>query len=158
MNTPHLSAGLLMCRLIPELQFFLVHPGGPFYQNKNEGIWTIPKGLAEGPEDLLSAAIREFKEETGIDPNGHFEFLGTSKMKSGKIIHAWTFLGDWNPSNGIKSNTFPLEWPPKSGKIISFPEADRAMWFNFKEAVAHIHPAQIIFLEKARRLFEEGLQ
>ncbi|MBX9853619.1 MAG: NUDIX domain-containing protein [Cytophagaceae bacterium] len=94
-----------------------MHPGSPLYVNKNEGVWSIPKGEIDNPsEDLLSAAQREFKEETGIDPLEPFEFLGTIKLKSGKIIHAWTFIGVWDSSTVIVSNKFPMEWPPRSEK------------------------------------------
>jgi predicted NUDIX family NTP pyrophosphohydrolase len=151
---PKISAGLLMCRYSTALQFFLVHPGGPFYKNKNEGVWSIPKGEADViTEDLLTTAKREFKEETGITPLGEFEYLGTVKLKSGKIIHAWSFMGKWDPSSGIVSNTFPLEWPPHSGKHIQVPEVDRAAWCTYEEAIHLIHPAQKKFLDRAKDLY-----
>lgn len=153
---PQLSAGLLMCRLSPDVQFFLVHPGGPFYVRKNEGVWSIPKGLVENDEDLLTTAKREFSEETGIIPSGPFEFLGTAKMKSGKIIHAWSFIGSWDPSGGIVSNTFPLQWPPRSGKTIYVPEADRAQWCSYEEAVQLVHPSQKVLIDKAKEIYEQG--
>jgi predicted NUDIX family NTP pyrophosphohydrolase len=142
------SAGLLMHRIQKQREFFLIHPGGPFFKNKNEGAWTIPKGLVEGDEDLLMAASREFEEETGIKPHGPFEELGAAKLKSGKLIHVWSFPGDWEEGQGIRSNTFSLEWPPRSGKFIDVPEADRAQWFNYEQACKHINPAQIVFLER----------
>ena len=110
---PQLSAGLLMYRQRgDEPEFFLIHPGGPFYRNKDEGVWSIPKGLAVPEEDLVAAAQREFNEETGIAPTGEFHSLGWIKMKSGKVVHAWMFSGTWDEKDGINSNTFPLEWPP----------------------------------------------
>src|SRR5262245_4504445 len=130
---PQISAGLLMCRFNEgELEFFLVHPGGPFYKNKDAGVWTIPKGMLNPEEELLAGAKRKFTEETGIVPGDKLGSLGSIKLKSGKIVHVWTFLGTWNESAGIKSNTFPLEWPPKSKKFIEVPEADRGAWFSYE--------------------------
>lgn len=150
---PNLAAGLLMCRIsegIPE--YFLVHPGGPFFKNKDAGVWSIPKGIPEEGEVFLDTAQREFFEETGIKPAPPFREIGSVKQKGGKVIHAWTFLGTWDPQTGIKCNTFPLEWPPRSGKMVSFPEVDRARWMDYAEAVRMINPAQIPFLERARIL------
>jgi predicted NUDIX family NTP pyrophosphohydrolase len=150
-----LSAGLVMCRFREnELQFFLLHPGGPLYAKKNEGVWSIPKGMPEKDEDLLLAAQREFKEETGMEPTPPFHALGTVKLKSGKTIHAWAFMGEWDESSGIKSNYFDFEWPPRSGKKINIPEADRAEWMSFEKAVSLIHPNQIPLLERAREVFK----
>lgn len=133
------------------LEFFLVHPGGPFYAKKNEGVWSIPKGLPEENEDLLAAAQREFFEETGLTATPPFYALGTARQKSGKIIHAWSFAGDWDPAQGIQCNTFDLEWPPRSGKFIKIPEVDRAEWMTFEKASAMINPGQIPFLERVKR-------
>jgi predicted NUDIX family NTP pyrophosphohydrolase len=144
-----LSAGLLMYRFVDnEFEFFLIHPGGPFYQKKNEGVWSIPKGLPDEGEDLLITAQREFLEETGITPSPPFYPLGTARTKSGKMIHAWAFPGNWNSSDGIKSNTFSLEWPPRSGNRIDVPEADRANWFCYDEAAILINIQQRIFLDR----------
>jgi predicted NUDIX family NTP pyrophosphohydrolase len=144
------SAGLLMIRKRNAVQeFFLIHPGGPYYQNKHFGVWSIPKGLPENTEDLLQSAIREFQEETGITPIPPYFPLETTRLKSGKVIHAWAFYGDWNESQGIISNTFPMEWPPRSKKIIQVPEADKATWAPYNEACQLIHPAQIVFLTRA---------
>jgi predicted NUDIX family NTP pyrophosphohydrolase len=143
------SAGLLMCRDRGDLHFFLVHPGGPYFKNKNEGVWTIPKGLVDEDEDRLVAAQREFLEETGMEPRGFFYPLGSTRMKSGKEIFAWAFAGDWNEADGITSNTFELEWPPRSGKIAMVPEADQGRWMVYEEAVVLIHPAQRVFLDRA---------
>jgi predicted NUDIX family NTP pyrophosphohydrolase len=145
------SAGLLMCRKQNDsLEFFLVHPGGPYYMKKNEGVWSIPKGIPDDGEDLLLAAQREFYEETCLAPHPPFYSLGSLKTKAGKIIHAWTFLGEWDSSQKITSNTFPMEWPPRSGKRIMIPEVDRAEWMTFEKAVKMINPNQIPFLERAK--------
>lgn len=147
-----ISAGLLMCRFKKEIEFFLVHPGGPFFRNKNAGVWGIPKGIPDPGEDLLSAAIREFEEETGITPNGPYYPVGKVRQKRGKIVHAWSFAGEWDPASGIQSNTFRMEWPPRSGKSVEFPEQDRAQWMDFDTAKTAIIPEQIPFLERARDL------
>lgn len=149
-----ITAGLLMCRKEKkELYFFLVHPGGPFYSKKNEGVWSIPKGLPENDEDLLETAQREFYEETGIKPHPPFHPLGNEKLKSGKVIHAWCFEGEWDPAQGIVSNTFQIEWPPSSKKIMDISEVDRAEWMTYERAIRMIHPAQIPFLTRAREAY-----
>lgn len=148
------AAGLLMYRKKnDELEFFLVHPGGPFYVKKNEGVWSIPKGQPENGEDILQTAQREFFEETGIKPLPPFLPLGSVKLKSGKIVHAWAFRGDWSPNQGIVSNIFKIEWPPASKKFINIPEVDRAEWMTFDKAAKMIHPLQIPFLSKAREIY-----
>jgi len=149
------SAGLLMCRQQLDLEFFLIHPGGPFWQRKNEGAWTIPKGLAENSEDLLQTAEREFYEETGIVPCSPFYPLGTARMKSGKIINAWAFEGSWNPEDGIVSNYIDIEFPPRSKKFISIPEADRGEWMKMEKASTMINQAQVIFLERAFEMMRQ---
>ncbi len=151
---PVLTAGLLMCRKEKgELQFMLVHPGGPFYVKKNEGVWSIPKGIIDPNEKLEDAAEREFHEETGIKPQPPYHSLGSIKMKSGKIIHVWSFFGEWDEkTQPIISNTFDLEWPPKSGKFITTPEVDRAEWMNFDKASKMINPNQLPFLRRAIEL------
>jgi predicted NUDIX family NTP pyrophosphohydrolase len=153
----NISTGLLMYRRQKDntLEFFLVHPGGPFYVNKNEGVWSIPKGIPNENEDLLAAAQREFKEETGIRPSGPFVPLDSIKQKAGKIVHAWMFAGEWNASDGIICNTFKLEWPPRSGKFQEYPEQDRAEWMDYVTAVKHINPAQVAFLDKATALLQK---
>ncbi len=141
------SAGILLYRHKEEAtEFFLVHPGGPFWARKDEGAWTIPKGLAAPGEDLLAAAKREFSEETGFALDGKFRFLGEFKQPGGKIIHAWAVEGDCDPAQ-LKSNFFPLEWPPKSGKIQQFPEIDRAAWLNETQARVKILRGQIPILD-----------
>lgn len=150
-----IAAGLLMCRTADdELQFFLVHPGGPFYVKKNEGVWSIPKGLPEDNEDILETAQREFFEETGIKPKGPYYPLGTVKQKSGKIVHAWAFRGEWTSDQGIMSNIFKIEWPPRSKKFIDVPEVDRAEWMPYDQACKMIHPHQVPFLTKAKKIFQ----
>lgn len=150
------AAGLLMCRkLKDELEYFLVHPGGPYYQRKNEGWWSIPKGVPEAPEkDLLVVACREFHEETGITPLPPYLKLGFIRQKGGKTVHAWTFLGDWSPEQGIKSNNFEIEWPPASGRLQKFPEADKGAWMNFEEASRMIKDTQRPFLRIALDIFK----
>lgn len=137
-----------------ELEFFLVHPGGPFWAKKNEGTWGIPKGLTNQDEELLDAARREFREETGINPVGPFHPLGSSKLKSGKVVHAWAFAGAWNPDQGIISNTIKIEWPPRSKKFISIPEADRAEWMTLERASLMINPGQLPLLVRAHEMFK----
>ena len=145
---PAVSAGLLMFRRSPNgLQVLLVHPGGPFWKNKDAGAWTIPKGLANEGEDLLAAARREFEEETGFKPAGEFIALAPIKQKSGKLVHAWAVEGDIDPSK-IRSNTFEMEWPPKSGKRVTFPEVDRAEFFDLETARGRINPAQADLLDQ----------
>lgn len=149
---PRLSAGLLMYRKKgSELQVLLVHPGGPFFAKKDDGAWSIPKGeVAEG-EELLATACREFEEETGIKPTGPFRELAPVKLKSGKVVHAWAFEGDCDPA-AIRSNTFMIEWPPRSGRQQEFPEIDRAAFFALDEAVRKVNPAQRPLLEEFHNL------
>lgn len=143
------SAGLLMYRRKAEgLALFLVHPGGPFYAKKDDGIWSIPKGLVEPGEALSRAAEREFEEETGIKPGGPLTPLGTVTLRSGKVVHAWAFQGDWDSAQGIRSNHFEMEWPPHSGRVASFPEADRAAFFSPADARRKILPAQTAFIDR----------
>lgn len=150
-----LTAGLLMCRKKQgELQFFLVHPGGPFYAKKNEGVWSIPKGLPENDEELLETAQREFYEETGIKPLPPFYDLGSAKLKSGKVIHAWSFEGVWDSNQGIVSNICKIEWPPGTKKMIEIPEVDRAEWMPYDKAITMIHPVQVPFLKRAIEVYE----
>jgi predicted NUDIX family NTP pyrophosphohydrolase len=146
--TNRISGGLLLYRAVDgTLQVLLVHPGGPFWRNKDEGAWSIPKGEIADGEDLLDAARREFEEETGCKPAGRFIPLKPVKQKSGKVVHAWAIEGDLDP-DAIKSNTFTMEWPPKSGKQAAFPEVDRAAFFDLKTAKEKINPAQAAFLEE----------
>lgn len=131
-------------------EFLLVHPGGPFWKNKDDGAWTIPKGEAADGEDLSTRAQIEFEEEIGIKPSGNFLSLGSIKQKGGKTVHAWAFEGDLPESFELRSNTFQLEWPPRSAKFKDFPEVDRAEFFPEEIARCKINSAQIPFLEQLR--------
>jgi predicted NUDIX family NTP pyrophosphohydrolase len=143
------SAGLLMYRVGPagRLEVLLAHPGGPFWRNKDQGAWTLPKGEYEAPEEALAAARREFTEETGFDAPGPFLPLGEVKQRSGKRVAAWAFNGDCDPQ-ALRCNTFEMEWPPRSGQRQSFPEIDRAQWFTLGEARTMILPAQRELLDR----------
>ncbi|MBS1914716.1 MAG: NUDIX domain-containing protein [Bacteroidetes bacterium] len=142
------SAGILFYRPgDAALKILLVHPGGPFWTNRDEGAWSIPKGEFDESENALLAARREVKEELGIDVSGTFIELGTAKQKSGKIIYCWAIEHDVDASK-IKSNTFELEWPPKSGKKQNFPEVDRAAWFAQNDAEKKIVSGQKPFIER----------
>lgn len=145
---PKASAGLVMYRMRGgEIEVLLVHPGGPFWATKDAGAWFIPKGEAAPDEDLFSAANREFTEETGLKAGGKFLELGSVKHKSGKTVTAWAFEGDCEPAS-IKSNTFSMEWPPRSGKQQEFPEVDRAAFYTIEEAREKMHPAEFEFLTR----------
>jgi len=142
------SAGLLLYRFHKEVtEVFLVHPGGPFWKNKDEGSWSVPKGEYEGHEDPLLTAKREFKEETGVSLNEENVFvpLSPQKQKGGKIVYVWATEGNLDASK-IESNLFKMEWPPHSGKMHEFPEIDRGDWFSVEEAMGKINPAQRGFL------------
>ncbi|CAN5222337.1 NUDIX domain-containing protein [soil metagenome] len=145
------SAGILLYRLIPHVQVFLVHPGGPFWKNKDAGAWSIPKGEFLDDEDPLKAGIREFEEETGININGNFIALEPLKQKSGKIIYAWVLEKDIDET-AIESNSFKMEWPPKSGKMIDVPEIDKGKWFNVDDAKSYILPGQANFIDQLIKL------
>lgn len=123
----------------------LVHPGGPFWAKKDAGSWSIPKGLADEGEDLLAAAKREFLEETGMAADGDFLDLGAHKQPAGKTIVAWACEGDFD-TTALKSNTFSLEWPPRSGKTAEFPEVDKAAWHSIDEASEKINKGQMSIL------------
>ncbi len=139
---PKTSAGLLMYEIANnELKVFIAHPGGPFWKNKEAGAWSIPKGEPNENENLLNAAIREFKEETGIDAKEPFIPLGTIQQKSGKIVHCWAFEGNWSGLL-VTSSHVNMEWPSKSGKFIKFPEIDKAGFFSIEEAKKKINPCQ----------------
>jgi predicted NUDIX family NTP pyrophosphohydrolase len=147
-----LSAGLLMYRFRGEtLEVLLVHLGGPFWTRKDQ--WFIPKGALEAGEEELAAAMREFAEETGITPNPPFLELGSVQHKSGKRVIAWAFAGDADPG-AARSNTFRMEWPPRSGKFQEFPEIDRAEFFDADAARVKMHPAEFEFLLRLQRILE----
>ena len=150
------SAGLLMYRIKDEgLQVLAVHPGGPYWAKKDAGSWFVPKGEIEAGEDELSAAKREFQEETSISPAGPFVDLGEVAHKSGKRVRAWAFEGDCDPGT-IVSNTFEMEWPPKLGKEQSFPEIDRAEFMNSARAQEKLHPVEYEFVERLRAALDIG--
>ncbi|HEY4479165.1 MAG TPA: NUDIX domain-containing protein [Candidatus Paceibacterota bacterium] len=146
------SAGVLVYRKHNSvIEYFLVHPGGPYWSNKDKGIWGIPKGEIHDGEGMFETAQREFTEETGFTVEGNFTPLGSVKKKDGKIIHGWAIEADLDASK-LKSNTCTIEWPPRSGKHIEIPEIDRGEYFNFERARNKIHPAQIPLLEKLSEL------
>lgn len=134
-----------------KLQVLLAHPGGPLFKNKDDDCWTIPKGEIEPGEDLLEAAKREFQEETGVTPTGPFAALTPIKQKGGKVVHAWAFKGDCDPG-AIVSNTFTLEWPPRSGRLLEFPEIDRADFFDVAAASRKIKAAQMALVEECEQI------
>jgi predicted NUDIX family NTP pyrophosphohydrolase len=145
------SAGLLLYRRSrPNPEVLLLHPGGPFWISKDDGAWSIPKGLIEGDERPLAAAKREFKEETGFLPRGRFIELGRFKQPSSKLIVVWAVEGDFDPHN-LKCNSFSMEWPPKSGRMQEFPEMDRAGWFEANEATRKITKGQLPIIQKLFR-------
>jgi predicted NUDIX family NTP pyrophosphohydrolase len=151
------SAGLLLYRLRSAiLEVFLVHPGGPYWAKKDPGAWSIPKGELLGGEDGLSAAKREFYEETGIVPQGDFFALAPVKQGGGKRVHAWAVRGDCD-AKAITSNTFSMEWPPRSGRRREFPEVDRAEWFAMDVAKEKILKGQIDFLEELARRVKKDI-
>ena len=150
------SAGILLHRLRGSgIEVFLVHPGGPFWATKDAGAWSIPKGEFEAGEDPLEAAKREFKEETGFAVAGNFIELTPVKQPGGKVVYAWAVMGDCE-AESIKSNTFSLEWPPRSGKRKEFPEVDRAGWFTPEVAREKILKGQLNFLEELKRKIENN--
>lgn len=146
------SAGILLYRRTGlEIEYFLVHPGGPFWKNKDIGAWSIPKGEFEEDEDPLIAAKREFEEETGIAINGKFVALEPVKQKSGKMVYAWASEGDLDQTI-IRSNTFPIEWPPRSGKYIEIPEVDKGGWFTYETATQKMIPGQAPILDELHHM------
>jgi predicted NUDIX family NTP pyrophosphohydrolase len=145
---PKQSAGILMYRLEDDvLNVLLVHPGGPLWQNRDAGAWSIPKGELDVGEDVLKTALREFHEELGTRISGEFIRLKPVRQKAGKIVHAYAVEGDLD-TESIASNTFQQEWPPRSGRMQDFPEVDRAEWFDLVTAREKINPAQIAFLDE----------
>ena len=146
------SAGLLLYRFRGgALEVFLAHPGGPFWAKKDLGVWSIPKGEIDEGEEPLGAARREFEEETGFRPEGIFRELTPVRQRSGKIVHAWAVEGDCDPT-ALRSNTFTLEWPPRSGRMKEIPEVDRGGWFAVDLAKEKILEGQRGLLDELRRL------
>jgi predicted NUDIX family NTP pyrophosphohydrolase len=143
------SAGILLHRAgIGGREVLLVHPGGPFWARKDVGAWSIPKGELDGDEDPRACARREFAEETGaVLPEGALDELGAVKLKSGKVVVAFAAEGDLDPET-LVSNTFELEWPPRSGRVQTFPEVDRAGWFDLATAREKLNPAQAAFVDR----------
>lgn len=142
------SAGILLFRRRGnDIEVLLGHPGGPFWNKRDLGAWSIPKGLVANGEPLLDAAKREFAEEIGYMPRGNFIPLGEAQQPGGKIVHVWAVEDDWNPE-ALKSNMFEMEWPPRSSKRQSFPELDKAAWFDVPAAVEHILKGQAVFLKR----------
>jgi predicted NUDIX family NTP pyrophosphohydrolase len=141
------SAGILMYRRSPKLEVLLAHPGGPFWTKKDDGAWSIPKGEYDEREEPLACAIREFDEELGVRPEGKFMELGEIVQPSRKIVVAFAVEGAFDPAT-LKSNLFELEWPPKSGRMQSFPEIDRARWFTPDLAKVKILPGQQGFIDR----------
>jgi predicted NUDIX family NTP pyrophosphohydrolase len=154
--TTILSAGLLMFRRrggVPEV--LLAHPGGPFWSRRDEASWTLPKGEIGPDEDPLAAARREFLEETGFASEPPFHHLGELRQKSGKRISAWAFEGDADPAR-LVSNPFELEWPPRSGRLRSFPEVDRVQWFGLEEARRKLIAGQAPFIDSLELWLAQG--
>jgi predicted NUDIX family NTP pyrophosphohydrolase len=154
---PQRSAGLLIYRRRDgRFEVLLVHPGGPYWRGKDEAAWSIPKGLVEDGEDELAAATRETLEELGVLIDGGFEFLGHYKQPGGKIVAAWTVEADVTLDvDATVSNTFEMEWPPRSGKLQHFPEIDRAEWFAVDEAEHRLHKGQRPLLVDFRKKIAE---
>jgi predicted NUDIX family NTP pyrophosphohydrolase len=147
---PAISAGILLYRRRDSgVEVFLVHPGGPYWASKDEGAWSVPKGLVDAGEEELACARREFKEETGFDVqrSGRERDLGTCQLPGGKRLHVWAVEGDCNPAE-LNSNLFELQWPPKSGRTARFPEVDRGGWFDRMLALLKIAKGQRPVLEK----------
>lgn len=153
---PKQSAGLLLYRNVSgSLEVFLVHPGGPFWAKKDEGAWSVPKGEISEGEDALEAAKREFREETGFAADGRFEALEPVKQAGGKTVYAWSIEGDVD-APAIRSNTFSMEWPPRSGKMREFAEVDRGAWFGLAEARKKILKGQMPLLEQLQERWKGG--
>ncbi|MGO9543488.1 MAG: NUDIX domain-containing protein [Rhodomicrobium sp.] len=150
------SAGILLYKLVDGApRVLLAHPGGPFWARKDAGVWTVPKGEYEPGEAPLAAAIREFGEETGMEPQGDFQPLGEIVQKSGKVVTAWACEGDFDPAK-LVSNICEIEWPPRSGKRVAIPEVDRAEWFTLDEARVRMNPAQVPFLSRLARILPQA--
>ena len=152
------AAGLLIFRrVVGALEVLLVHPGGPFLARKDDGAWSIPKGEVEPDEEALAAARREVEEETGARPSGTFISLSPVRQTGGKIVHVWAVESDFDPAS-LKSNRFEMEWPPKSGSRRSFPEVDRAGWFDLETAARKILASQAIVLKHLKDRLTETVE
>lgn len=147
-RTNKVSAGMVLFRRTQgRLEIFLAHPGGPFWRRRDEAAWTIPKGMVEDGEGMLDAAMREFREETGIEPREPFIPLGSIRQKAGKVVHAWAWEGDADPAS-VTSNLMRVEWPRGSGRWQSYPEVDRCEWFDPAEARSKIIAAQAELIDR----------
>ena len=152
------SAGLLMYRVSEgQLEVFLARPGGPWFPHRQQDIWTIPKGEVESGEELLSAAVREFHEEVGLDAHGPFFSLGSIRQRGGKTVHAWAFEGHWEPGSPLKTSMVEVEWPAGSGHWSTWPEIDEVAFFNLKDARSHMKLAQHSFLDRLQQHLASGL-
>lgn len=150
------SAGLLVYRLRDgAVEVFLVHPGGPFWRNRDDGAWSLPKGEYAEDEDPLAAAVREFGEETGLTITGEFQPLQPVRQAGGKSVTAWAIAGDFD-AGAIRSNSFTMEWPPKSGSMRAFPEVDRAAWFSLDQARSKLLAGQRPLLDELAALVARG--
>ena len=150
------SAGILLFRKRDgQLEVFLGHPGGPFWAKKDKGAWSIPKGELEPGEDPFAGAVREFEEETGHRPSGDFFPLPSVTQAGGKVVQCWAVEGDIDPA-GVRSNTFSLQWPPRSGVFLDFPEIDRAEWFPLPEARERLLGAQLPLLDALVEAVSDG--
>ena len=148
MSPARLASGILLFRRAAAgLEVLLAHPGGPFWARKDEGAWSVPKGEPGPDEDQLACARRELEEETGIVADGPFVDLGEVRQKSGKVVRVWAAEGEGDPA-AMTSNTFTMEWPPRSGRTATFPEVDRCGWFGLDEARRKILPAQAALLDR----------
>ncbi len=154
---PKQSAGLLLYRVVRDgVEVLLVHPGGPFYARKDDGVWSIPKGEVEPDEEPLEVALREFGEELGSPApvkRDALVDLGAIRQKGGKVVTAWCGEGDFDPA-GLSSNTFSLEWPPRSGQVKEFPEVDRACWYGLAEARVKLLEAQVALIDRLEALLD----
>lgn len=153
MKEKAISAGLLLYRQQPVLEVFIAHMGGPYYEGRDIGVWSIPKGLVNEGEDLLTAACREFTEETGFKPSGPYQSLGLVTMKNGKVIHIWACEVPSDTKIVLESNTFELEWPKGSGNKQQFPEMDKGAWFSPPTAIEKLVPVQGEFIRRLEREF-----
>ena len=151
----NVSAGLLPFRRSGKgLEVFLAHPGGPFWSGRDLGAWTVPKGLVEEGEDPLATAVREFEEETGIQPEEPFLPLGSVRQKAGKLVHAWAWEGEADPRR-VRSNSMRAEWPRGSGRWLTFPEVDRCEWFDARSAQHKINPAQAELIDRLETVLSD---
>ena len=151
----NVSAGLLPFRRSGKgLEVFLAHPGGPFWSGRDLGAWTVPKGLVEEGEDPLATAVREFEEETGIQPEEPFLPLDSVRQKAGKLVHAWAWEGEVDPRR-VRSNSMRAEWPRGSGRWLTFPEVDRCEWFDARSAQHKINPAQAELIDRLETVLSD---